>query len=86
MDDTQSALEELGRIDDMSEEESDIDLVENSGKRRKIFRKTRSNSLSQPLPASSLRVQIDDDDDTKIMIKLLKSISSKFTVFKKPQK
>ena len=83
MEDTQSALEELGRINDMSEEESDIDLVENSGKRRKIFRKTRSNSLSQPLPASSLRVQIDDDDDNKIMIKLLKSISSKFTVFKK---
>ena len=83
MDTTQSALEELGRIDDMSEEGSDIDLVENSGKRRKIFRKTRSCSLSQPLPASSLHVQIDDEDDNKIMIKMLKSISKQFTTLKK---
>ena len=81
MEDTQSCLLHLAQMGD-SEEDSEMDLVESSrGKRRKVFR-NRSRSLTQPSP-TSLQVQIDDEDDSKLIIKMLKKISTNFNSFKK---
>ena len=81
MEDTQSCLQHLALLGD-SEEDSEMDLVESSrGKRRKVFR-NRSRSLTQPSP-TSLQVQIDDEDDSKTIIKMLKKISTNFNSFKK---
>ena len=81
--DTQTCLDKLAQEEPVSTDDSDDDeVVDVGGKRRKIFRNTRSKSLSQPSD-TSLQLQIEDDNDMKTMLRMLKSMSTKFTAFKK---
>ena len=81
---TQSVLEELaGMVDSSEGSDADSDVIDETGKRRKIFRRNnRSRSLTQP-PHSALQLQIEDEGDNKLIIKMLKTISTQFTTFKK---
>ena len=81
--DTLSALTELAHQNHLTtDEDSDEEIVDIGGKRRKIFRNTRSRSLSQPSD-TSLQLQIEEGDEIKTMLNLMKKMSSQFTVFKK---
>lgn len=81
--DTLSALEEMAHHDDTLTENSDNDeVVDVGGKRRKVFRHTRARSLSQPTE-TSLQLQIEEGDEMKNMLQLLKKMSTQFNGFKR---